>query len=112
MSKCSYEQVDEKTTRVTGQTFVPSPTTWIKLEGSGKVAERALFITGIRDPYTIANLDRVIGWAKSKLTERFGPMGEKYNVFYNVYGRYSVMEAMEPEVGPATLEGGYEVVCI
>ena len=113
MTNCRYEQVDEKTTRVTGQTFVPSPTTWIKLEGSGKVAERALFIAGIRDPYTIANLDRAIGWAKGKLTERFGPIGERYDVFYHVYGRDAVMGAMEPTPARAPLEVGIvvEVVC-
>ncbi len=113
MTHCRYEQVDEKTTRVTGQTFVPSPTTWIKLEGSGKVAERALFIVGIRDPYTIANLDRAIGWAKGKLAERFGPIGQGYDVFYHVYGRNAVMEAMEPTPARAPLEVGIvvEVVC-
>ena len=113
MSKCHYEQVDEKTTRVTGQTFVPSETTWIKVEGSGKVAERALFICGIRDPYTIANLDRAIGWAKGKLTERFGPMGDAYQVFYHVYGRDAVMGAMEPTPARAPLEVGIvvEVAC-
>jgi hypothetical protein len=113
MSTCRYEQVDAKTTRVTGQTFVASPTTSIKLEGSGKVAERALFITGIRDPYTIANLDRAIGWAKGKLTERFGPIGGTYDVFYHVYGKNAVMEAMEPTPARAPLEVGIvvEVVC-
>jgi Acyclic terpene utilisation family protein AtuA len=113
MSQCRYEQVDPKTTRVTGQTFVASPSTWIKLEGSGKVAERALFITGIRDPYTIANLDRVIGWAKGKLTERFGPIGGTYNVFYHVYGKNAVMEALEPTPAKAPLEVGIvvEVTC-
>ena len=113
MSKCSYEQVDEKTTRVMGQTFVPSPTTWIKLEGSGKIAERALFIAGVRDPYTIANLDRAIDWAKGKLAERFGPIGNGYDVFYHVYGRDAVMQAMEPTPARAPLEVGIvvEVVC-
>ena len=113
MSKCVYEQVDPKTTRVTGQTFVPSETTWIKVEGSGKVAERALFICGIRDPYTIANLNRAIDWAKSKLIERFGPMGAAYRVFYHVYGRDAVMGAMEPTPARAPLEVGIvvEVTC-
>jgi Acyclic terpene utilisation family protein AtuA len=113
MSKCVYEQVDPKTTRVTGQSFVPSETTWIKVEGSGKVAERALFICGIRDPYTIANLDRAIGWAKSKLAERFGPMGDAYRVFYHVYGRDAVMGPMEPTPARAPLEVGIvvEVTC-
>src|SRR6185295_15809170 len=82
MSQCRYEQVAEKTTRVTGQTFVSDSRTWVKLEGSGKVAERALFILGIRDPYTIANLDRAIEWVKGKLTERFGPLGTGYDVHY------------------------------
>jgi hypothetical protein len=113
MTYCRYEQVDEKTTRVTGQAFVPSATTWIKLEGSGKVAERALFIAGIRDPHTIANLDRAIGWARAKLTERFGPVGTGYDVFYHVYGRDAVMEGMEPTPATAPLEVGIvvEVVC-
>jgi hypothetical protein len=113
MTHCRYEQVDARTTRVTGQTFVPSPTTWIKLEGAGKVAERALFIAGIRDPYTIANLDRAIGWAKGKLAERFGPIGQGYDVFYHVYGRDAVMGAMEPTPAPAPLEVGIvvEVMC-
>jgi hypothetical protein len=96
MSQCRYEQVAEKTTRVTGQTFVRDSRVWIKLEGSGKVAERALFILGIRDPYTIANLDRAIAWVKGKLTERFGPLGESYDVHYHVYGRDAVMQALEP----------------
>jgi len=113
MTHCRYEQVDARTTRVTGQTFVASPTTWIKLEGSGKVAERALFIAGIRDPSTIANLDRAIGWARAKLTERFGPIGQGYDVFYHVYGRDAVMQALEPTPARQPLEVGIvvEVVC-
>jgi acyclic terpene utilization AtuA family protein len=113
MSACRYEQVDEKTTRVTGQTFVRADETWIKVEGSGKVAERALFILGIRDPYTIANLDRAIDWAKSKLTERYGPIGNGYDVFYHVYGRDAVMRGMEPTPARTPLEVGIvvEVTC-
>jgi hypothetical protein len=81
--------------------------------GSRQGAERALFIAGIRDPYTIANLDRAIGWAKGKLAERFGPIGQGYDVFYHVYGRDAVMGAMEPTPAPAPLEVGIvvEVVC-
>jgi hypothetical protein len=113
MSACRYEQVEERTTRVTGQTFVREAETWIKVEGSGKVAERALFILGIRDPYTIANLDRAIGWAKGKLVERFGPIGADYDVFYHAYGRDAVMGALEPTPAARPLEVGIvvEVTC-
>jgi hypothetical protein len=113
MSSCRYEQVDPKTTRITGQSFVPSDRIWVKIEGAGKVAERALFILGIRDPYTIANLDRAIAWAKGKLTERFGPIGSDYNVFYHVYGRDAVIWDMKPKPGPSPHEVGIvvEVTC-
>lgn len=113
MSNCRYEQTDDKTTRVTGQKFVRDERTWVKLEGSGKVGERALFILGIRDPYIIANLDRAIDWAKTKLAERFGPPGQAYRLFYHVYGRDAVMGAMEPAAPRNPHEVGVvvEVVC-
>lgn len=113
MSQCRYEQVDEKTTRVTGQTFQRAEEIWVKIEGSGKIAERALFILGIRDPYTIANIDRVIGWAKGKLTERFGPIGGTYDVYYHAYGRNAVMGDLDTNPPRAPTEIGIvvEVTC-
>ena len=54
MTECKYEQVDEKSTRITGMKFVHTPgKIKIKLEGSGKVGERYIGIVGIRDPYLI-----------------------------------------------------------
>jgi hypothetical protein len=96
MTNCHYEQVDEKTTKVTGQVFVEDEDYKIKIEGSGKVAERRLFIIGIRDPYTIANVDQAIDWAKARLNERCGPIGVDYDVFYHVYGRNAVMGDLDP----------------
>lgn len=96
MTHCRYQQVDEKTTKVTGQTFVEDKTYKIKIEGSGKVAERRLFIVGIRDPYTIVHIDQVIDWAKARLNERCGPIGVDYDVYYHVYGRNAVMGDLDP----------------
>ena len=56
MTHCRYEQVDEQTTRVSGFAFRRDPVYRIKLEGAGKVGERALAIAGIRDPYTIRHI--------------------------------------------------------
>jgi hypothetical protein len=94
MTHCRYEQVSEKTTRITGSRFVPSPQVRVKLEGSGKVGERFVGICGIRDPYTIANVERVIEWARTQVRERFGPDG--YELHYNVYGRDGVMGDLDP----------------
>lgn len=94
MSQCHYEQLTEKTTRITGSRFTPDEHIRVKLEGSGKVGERYIGLCGIRDPYTIANVDRVIGWAKEKVRERFGDTG--YELHYKVYGRDGVMGDLEP----------------
>jgi hypothetical protein len=68
----------------------------VKLEGAGKVGERRLAIVGIRDPHTIQLIDKAIAWAKGKIAERFGPIGQGYDVFYHLYGRNAVMKDLDP----------------
>jgi hypothetical protein len=89
MSECRYEQVAEKTTRITGAKFQPAAEFRVKLEGAGKVGERYVGMVGIRDPYTIAHVDEVIAWARDKVRERFGEKG--YELYYTVYGRDGIM---------------------
>lgn len=99
MTHCRYEQHAERTARVTGMAFVPAEEFRVKLEGSGKVGERFVGIVGIRDPYTIANVDQVIEWARQQTRERFGETG--YELHYTVYGRNGVMGELEPVKTPA-----------
>ena len=94
MTRCHYEQADPRTTKVTGMEFVPAPEFRVKLEGAGKVGERFVGMAGIRDPYTIANVDAVIDWARQQTRERFGDEG--WELHYNVFGRNGVMGDMEP----------------
>ena len=94
MTHCHYDQIAEKTTRVTGMEFVPAEEFRVKLEGSGKVGERFVGMAGIRDPYTIAHVDEVIEWARTQTRERFGPDG--WELHYNVFGRDGIMGDMEP----------------
>ena len=101
MSHCRYEQRDERTTRVTEFAFRRDPVYRIKLEGSGKVGERAVSIAGIRDPYTIRHIDTVIAWARSKVEERWGAPGARYQLYYHVDGRDGVMGPWEPTPVPA-----------
>ena len=94
MSACHYEQIAEKTTRITGAKFARAAEFRVKLEGAGKIGERYVGMVGIRDPYTIAHVDEVIAWARDKVKERFGDTG--YELYYNVYGRDGVMGELEP----------------
>ena len=95
MRECVYEQYDEKTCRITGPRFEPvrGPVR-VKLEGAAKVGERYVGIAGIRDPYTIQNIDRVIEWAREQTRLRFGR--DDYQLHYTVYGRNGVMGDLEP----------------
>lgn len=99
MRRCRYEQYDARTTRITGPVWNPAPALRVKLEGAGKVGERYVGIAGIRDPYTIANIDRVIGWARHAVEEKFGTAG--YELHYQVFGRNGVMGDLEPVKTPA-----------
>ena len=96
MTHCRYEQVDDRTTRVTGFEFRRDAVYRIKLEGAGKVGERAVSIAGIRDPYTIKHIDAVLAWAQGKVKERWGEPGARYQLYYHVYGRDGVMGPLEP----------------
>jgi hypothetical protein len=101
MTNCRYEQISEKTTRITGPVFVPAEEFRVKLEGSGKVGERFVGMVGIRDPYTIAHVDKVIEWARQQARERFGDEGELH---YTVYGRNGIMGDLEPKIDEAAHE--------
>jgi acyclic terpene utilization AtuA family protein len=94
MSQCRYEQYDERTVRVTGPSYVPASELCVKLEGSGKIGERYIGIVGVRDPYTIANIDLVTEWARQQIVERFGDSG--YEVHFSIYGRDAILGPSEP----------------
>lgn len=95
MTKCSYIQMDKKTTQITGYEFVPiDGKVKVKLEGAGKVGERYIGIVGVRDPYTIKNIDKVIQWARDQAEERLGKEG--YQLYFHIYGKNGVMGDLEP----------------
>lgn len=95
MSECEYEQFDEKTTRITNPKCEPiDGRVRVKLEGSAKVGEMYIGIAGIRDPYTIKNIDKVIELARGQVREKFGDEG--YELHYTIYGKNGVMGDLEP----------------
>lgn len=96
MTNCKYEQFDEKTTRITGQKFIPvKGDIKVKLEGSGLVGEKYIGIAGIRDPYTIKHIDEVIHFAREQVKREF--CTTKYELHFHVFGKNGVMGDLEPE---------------
>ncbi len=97
LRECVYEQVDERRTRVRGARWIEHPVYTVKLEGAGKVGERAIAFVAIRDPMAIAELETVLGWARRKVWERHGtPEKGAYELFLHIYGRDGVMGEWEP----------------
>jgi hypothetical protein len=95
MSNCKYEQIDKKTTRITGPEFIPiNGKIKVKLEGAAFVGERYVGIVGVRDPYTIKNIDKVVAWARSQAAQDLD--GEDYQIHYHIYGKNGVMGDLEP----------------
>jgi hypothetical protein len=82
---------------VTGPRYIPASELRVKLEGSGKIGERYVGIVGVRDSYTIANIDLVTEWARQQVAERFGHGG--YELHFTVYGRDAILGASEPMRG-------------
>lgn len=95
MTNCNYEQFDEKTTRITGQKFVPiEGDIRVKLEGSGYVGEKYIGIAGVRDPYTIKHIDDVITFARNQVAKEFE--GIQYELHFHIFGKNGVMGDLEP----------------
>lgn len=95
MTDCKYEQFDEKTTRITGQEYVPiEGDIKVKLEGSGLVGEKFIGIAGVRDPYTIKHIDDVIKFAREQVKKEFGDT--EYELHFHVFGKNGVMGDLEP----------------
>jgi hypothetical protein len=107
MSQCCYEQYDDRTVRVTGPKYIPATELRVKLEGSGKIGERFVGIVGVRDPYTIANIDLVTAWARQQVVERLGDSG--YELHFTVYGRNAILGDREPLKGTPAHELGIVV---
>ncbi|WP_322032117.1 acyclic terpene utilization AtuA family protein [Paraburkholderia sp. J76] len=97
-----YEQIDERTVRVSGSQFEPSPRYAVKLEGAGPIGYRTAFIGGIRDPILIGQIDDFEARIHAHLRAVYPEVasGEARFVFHT-YGKNGVMGELEPLTQPA-----------
>ncbi|KFY80523.1 hypothetical protein V499_00627 [Pseudogymnoascus sp. VKM F-103] len=98
LDNAKYDQITEKTVRVSGAVFEPSTTYQIKLEGVQHLGYRTIFIGGIRDPILISQIDEFLEEVR-KYTQGLFPaldQSEQCRLIYHVYGRDGVMGPLEP----------------
>ncbi len=98
LKDCEFEQVNDKTVRVSKSTITSTDEYKVKLEGAKKVAYRTLVIAGVRDPLLIAKLKEIEDEVASAVKEYYQEIEEKdYKISFINYGLDGVMGSLEPD---------------
>lgn len=103
LRETKYQQVDERTVRVTGSKHTLTDQYYIKLEGARHVGYRTLAIAGIRDPILIKQLDSVLDQVREAVQDNF-ENASGYTLNFLAYGINGIMGDLEPTPNP-----GHEV---
>ncbi|CAG8326850.1 unnamed protein product [Penicillium salamii] len=98
LDNASYEQLTEKTVRVSGAEFVPSLVYQVKLEGVEKLGYRTIFIGGIRDPILIGQIDSFLADVRAYTQNLFPDLDKspQCQLLFHFYGRNGTMGPIEP----------------
>ncbi|KAK8104690.1 CaiB/baiF CoA-transferase family protein [Apiospora kogelbergensis] len=98
LDNAQYQQLTDKTTRVSGAQFMETPYQ-VKLEGVTHLGYRTIFIGGIRDPILIGQIDDFLERVR-KYTQSLFPELDKSDscrLLYHVYGKNGVMGPLETQ---------------
>ncbi len=97
LTAAAFEAHTDTVCRVSGARWEPADPYAVKLEGSAFVGHRALFLFGLRDPLSIANVDRMCDGIAVEIAKHFGEAGDgRYHLNFHVYGRDAIMGEREP----------------
>ena len=102
-----FEQIDERTVRVSGSQWIPSERYTVKLEGVQYLGHRTVFIAGIRDPILVATIDDFITLCRARIARDVAALGiaeHQYTLGIKLYGRDAIMGANEPVVDSSAHE--------
>lgn len=98
-SACRFEQLDERTVRVSGMQWVPAPVYTVKMEGVECVGQRAITMCATRDPVLIAGIRPYLQRVREIVAEKsaaFGVPADDYRLAIRSYGLDGVMGEREP----------------
>ena len=97
LSRCHFEQMDERRVRVTGTQLQKGADYTIKLEGAQPVGFRTISIAGIRAPDLIQQLDVVLKDVRDRVFANFESIdSSEAQLLFRVYGQNGVMGDLEP----------------
>ncbi|MBQ7718883.1 MAG: acyclic terpene utilization AtuA family protein [Clostridia bacterium] len=86
LKNSKFEQIDERTVRITGAVFNEAAEKTLKLEGVKKVGYRTICIGGIYDPLTIAHFDYIEKTVKDFVKNNTNIKSDDYMLSFRTYG--------------------------
>jgi Acyclic terpene utilisation family protein AtuA len=100
LSETTVEQLDARTARVRGSTYIPDRDYLVKIEGVRRVGYRTVCVAGVHDPVMIEKLDEILEMNRKVVEGYFKDLGiepSQYRLIVHAYGRDAVMKQLEPE---------------
>lgn len=98
LHQTKFEQLDDRTVRVSGSRYIPAIEYMFKLEGAKKVGYRTVSMAGARDPVFISKIDMIIAGVRERVQDNFIDVpSDCYHLFFHTYGRNAVMGDLDPE---------------
>lgn len=98
-SNCKFEQLTDRSVRVSGMEWQPNNVYTVKLEGVKRTGYKAITICATRDPVLIRGIDNYLKAAHVLIEEKtaaFGVKQSEYQIAIRSYGRDGVMAEREP----------------
>jgi hypothetical protein len=97
-SNCKFEQLTDRSVRVSGMEWKPNNVYTVKLEGVKRTGYKAITICATRDPVLIRGIDNYLKAARVLIEEKtaaFGVKQSEYQIAIRSYGRDGVMAERE-----------------
>jgi len=104
-ANAEFEQINERTVRVSGSRFRPADVYTVKLEGVQRMGFRSVFVAGVRDPILIPQFQEFTEACRERATNDLCAIGIDPNCFtlnFRIYGQHAVMGSREsaPDMAP------------
>lgn len=110
----TYSAVDDRSVRVTGSEWVPSPRYTVKLEGARRAGYQTVLMAMLRDPRYVENAqawaDDIAGKCRAKVMERLGLSADAFRIELRLIGLSASFGELESRTGQPVEIGALGIV--
>ena len=90
ISAATYDEVDDRRSRVSGAVWHPAQGLTVKIEGAERVGERAVLCAASSDPRVIERAETIVEDVKATVAEIIPPDASPYELIFHIYGKGAV----------------------